>query len=620
MAITKSLDEVEIVISILADIRTKHIWFSEEAFKLTAAKLRKRFSNEGMSFLTVALPSLGKALDRAMSSDEPLMTSDLGFETRTACHIPLLFGEMFERVIGSDGNALKAPDVLCVRYLRDILYCFYKYELPYEPKLEQSVIDLFVKTEEEVRIFDQLFTSIVEQMDKDPFALNQVQPDWARKVIRGARHSLSRLFAHFNPKDILPRHGPGAVSTGERLWGKYLWTNIPARLTDVYPLDEYFFSSLGSVCDNYREFVRITDNEQSAKVLLVPKDSRGPRLISCEPLAFQWIQGGLGAAIVELVEKHPLTQGVVNFTDQEHNRDAALLGSRDGRYATLDLKEASDRVSLGLVRLLFPEPLVSALLASRSLSTRLPNGEVIQLHKFAPMGSSLCFPILALTIWSILHAAMDTHSRERMLVYGDDVVVPTAQAAYATAVLETFGLKVNVMKSCTSGLFRESCGMDAISGTCVTPVRFRTVWQNAPSPDAYASWIEYANSLYDKHYFTAYDYVVRGLHAIYGAIPSDRQQLSCPSLREVSETNEPRRRRRNIKLQKLEYYVRDIKTPRLYYDLDGWSSLLRWFAESGLRRPVGRDNRRCEVEGPLAPFSVREYTKRKTTKLVFRWR
>jgi hypothetical protein len=621
MAITKSLDEVNIVTTILIDIRNQNTWFSSKACSLTIRKIRKRYANEGKRFLTEALPSLGKALDRALSSDYKLDPGALGFETRCACKIPLLFGELFERVISSDGSALKDPCVVSVRYLRDLTYLFYKYEIALASDKDQAVIDSFIKTEEEVRPYDELFTSILEEFDKDLLAYNRIKPDWSSKVIRKARRALHTLFRRFDPRDITPRHGPGVVSTKEKLWGKYLWSNVPDRLTAVYPLDEYFFPSMDAVCDKYREFSRIGGAETPAQVILVPKDSRGQRLISCEPLYNMWIQQGLGHAIVDHVERHPLTRGKVNFTDQEPNRRGALLGSSTGRYATLDLKEASDRVSLGLVRLLFPGQLVEALLSCRSQSTRMPDGSEVKLHKFAPMGSSLCFPVLALTIWSLLHASMDTDSRERILVYGDDVIVPTEQSAYAIAILESFGLKVNVNKSCTSGLFRESCGMDAIFGVCVTPVRCRTVWRNVPSPDAYVSWISYANSCYDKHYFTAYEYIVEKLHAVYGAIPSDRMGLPVPSLREVSESNEPKRRRRNTALQKVQYWVNDVRTPRVVHEMDGWSMLLRYFAESRPDRSPHRDHRRCEVgEASASPFSVREYTKRRAIKLAKRWK
>jgi hypothetical protein len=146
----------------------------------------------------------------------------------------------------------------------------------------------------------------------------------------------------------------------------------------------------------------------TAKVVLVPKDSRGPRLISAEPLEYQWIQQGVGRSIVAHLEAHHLTKGRVNFTHQEVNRRLAQESSATLELATLDLKDASDRVSLELVRRVFkntPE-LVRALEAIRTDATLLPDGRVQSLKKFAPMGSAVCFPVEAFVFWAILTASI----------------------------------------------------------------------------------------------------------------------------------------------------------------------------------------------------------------------
>jgi len=431
------------------------------------------------------------------------------------------------------------------------------------------------------------------------------------------------LFQRFNGLNIIPRHGPGVVSTGERLSQKYLWKNVSHRITEVYPYDAYFCASIGHVCDTYDSFDTVTNTDHSAKVILVPKDSRGPRLISCEPVDFQWIQQGLRQAIYRLVEHDELTKHNVFFTDQGPNQRGALLGSSHGRYATLDLKEASDRVSLDLVHLLFPGHLHRFLDASRSVSTELPNGEKLTLKKYAPMGSALCFPIMALTIWAILTAAApDADTRESILVYGDDVIVPTAYAESAMAILEAFWLKINRAKSCTQGLFRESCGVDAFQGVNVTPVRFRTVWDESPRPDVYTSWIAYANQLYDRRCYSTYLYIVGRLEAIYGPIPDASMNLSCPHLRLTSATKDSFKRKTCKHLQKVLYRVRVEESSLVTQVINGWNMLLRYFAETG-NAPSNhaKDNREPAAwDIPSGGLAVSQYTKRKTSLLVWRWR
>jgi hypothetical protein len=354
----------------------------------------------------------------------------------------------------------------------------------------------------------------------------------------------------------------------------------------------------------------------------VPKDSRGPRLISCEPVDFQWVQQGLGRAIVELVEHHGSTMDHVFFTHQVPNRNGAVIGSITGGYATMDLNEASDRVSLELVRLLFPPHICEYLEACRSSSTVLPDGSEITLRKFAPMGSCLCFPIMALSIWAILTAAApDAYTKDRIYVYGDDVIVPTAYAEDAMEQLESFGLKINRDKSCISGLYRESCGMDAFKGYDVTPVRIRTVWSSSQSPDSYVSWIAYANSFYRNNYYNVYDCIVEHLHHLYGGIPTKDMNLSCPSLLAISEHQRPIRSRYHVEYQKVQYKVWDVKSPAVTQVIDGWSMLLRYFAEKAnqLSTDPSVQVGSPSFEGDQA-FSVSSYTRRRASLLARRWR
>ena len=628
MASNKSLDDsYDIIATLLRDVSKRHDGvFNTSSLRKTLQKVQKRLAAEGMGFLTKTLPRLGKAFDKAISGTTPLDATKLGMESLPSSKLPKLLGEFFQRVLSPDGVLLEHPCVASVSVIRDSLYLFYKYELPYTDEQEQEVVAKFEKTEQDLTTSQARLQEIAADPEFRNYGRRKspIESYTVPMIAREAKCLLERLFCSFDPKDIYPRHGPGTVATKQQLWEKFRWTNVSAKITDVYPFDAYFCASIGHVCDTFDSFKTITDKTLPARVLLVPKDSRGPRLISCEPVDFQWIQQGLGGAIVDLVERHPLTRDNVRFTDQLPNRHAALAGSKFGRYATLDLNEASDRVSTELVRLLFPEHVYTYLEACRTSSTILPDGRELELKKFAPMGSSLCFPILALTVWAILAAGIrDTDTKDSIYVYGDDVIVPTHYVRNAIERLEAFGLKVNQDKSCTAGLFRESCGMDAFMGVNVTPVRLRTVWSSLPSPDVYTSWIAYANSFYDKQYFGVYEKIVERLVAIYGPIPDWSMSLTCPSLREVPEQWKPKRRRVNKNLQRFEYYVRDVRNPVLNRTIDGWSMLLRYQSECA----NGRNLRFTEKHGmdatrvlyPEAPFSVRQYTRRKSSLLFFRW-
>jgi hypothetical protein len=649
MDATKSLDEYCLIAALLADAHASYgVVFDTRALSLTLKYVEHRVRSEGVGFLTKALPRLGKHLDQVLAGATELNCAELEFALLPDSKLPRFLGELFSLVFQPDGKLLPDPDANCVRLIRDILYCFYKYELPYDEVQEQQVVDAFKQAEADLAEMSPQFAiwhsgwhSINKRRHiKGPLCDNESYREDTEVrqslVIREAKRLLIELFRSFDPTDIIPRHGPGVVATKQRLSKKYLWTNVSSRITDLYPFDAYFCASLGHVCDTFHTFDGVDVTDQPAQVLLVPKDSRGPRLISCEPVDNQWIQQGLSRAIYRLVEGHPLTKWNVFFTDQGPNGRGALLGSSTGRYATLDLKEASDRVHLELVRLLFPMGLLPYLECCRSTSTVLPDGEVLRLLKFAPMGSALCFPIMALTIWSLLTAAApNADTRERILVYGDDVIVPTAYAGSAMAILEEFGLKINRSKSCVQGFFRESCGVDAFKGVDVTPVRIRTVWNSSPRPDVYSSWISYANAYWDRRYLCSHEFIVGHLQSIYGPVPS--QDLfneveapenaewvarPTPCLKGIPADKHLFRSRFNKHLQKVQYKVRVIKSPSVHQELPGWSKLLRYFSEAQ-RPPVVLDEESGVFKHPLRdlePFSVGRYTKRGTSILVQRWR
>lgn len=641
MVSNKSSDEVvNLIAALLRDVQTSHgLVFTPRACRLTTQKVAKRYDAEGISFLTKTLPRLGKAFDKALSLNTPLNATSVGFASLPDSKLPRFLGEFFSKVLNPDGTVLQDPCAQCVEVIRQITYLFYKYELPYTDDQEQQVISSFKRTEDDILARSESLRNLRSDTERSYQTRRSRSKATSPEVIaREARILLARVFSGFDFTDIVPKHGPGAVATKQRLWDKYLWTNVSNKIRKHYPLDAYFYASLSHVCDSIDSLEAIDDKDLPARVVLVPKDSRGPRLISCEPVDYQWIQQGIMTKLVQHVETLDLTRFNVFFTDQVPNQIGALYGSRNGRYATLDLKEASDRISLDLVRLIFPEHVVDILESVRSSSTELPNGEIINLHKHAPMGSALCFPILALSVWAILTAAVpDADTRESILVYGDDVIVPTAYAANAIERLELFGLLVNRDKSCTSGFFRESCGMDAFKGVPVTPVRFRTVWSSTPCPNVYTSWIAYANSMYAKRYFNCYDYIVGMLFRVYGTIPSKDMHLACPSLVEVPEYMVPKHTRTNRRLQKRQWKVWDVKAPTVMREIDGWSMLLRFFTESGAARSFNKSHKTDEeihqwlpLERHLAPrwfmgsdkepFSVRLYTKRRTSMLVRRWR
>lgn len=484
---------------------------------------RERFEREGLSFMTKTLPAYAKCVDKALATGTELTV--LGFKLRTGSKLPICFGGLLTHlfrdtgidrtanVVGT-GDCREADVSYCretagrsLKAIRQLGYMFYKLQLPFEEDAINETLKRFKDTDRE--------------LPTDPAAFRTLSKQHLA-VLCVARDLTHRLLCNVDPLSGMPKHGPGAVSTGEKSPEKHVFKRFYRDLNAVFPYDAWFYYNASHLAEDLEGLQSLQSLDSgTAKVVLVPKDSRGPRLISCEPLEYQWIQQAVMGVLVKHLESHEYTKGCVNFTRQEVNRSLAREGSVTGMLATLDMKDASDRVSMGLVESLFPANWVSALMACRSTKTLLPDGSVVTLNKFAPMGSAVCFPVEALCFWALSVASLIVrdvsensdgilapsvlyrsirlkHSKDdlhhlkfahgevtcnlahllpqyRVHVYGDDIICRTADHGVIVSALEAVHLKVNADKCCTHGFFRESCGLDAFHGIDVSPVRMRIV-------------------------------------------------------------------------------------------------------------------------------------------------
>lgn len=333
---------------------------------------------------------------------------------------------------------------------------------------------------------------------------------------------------------------------------------------------------------SYRRMVR--DEEPCSKVVFVPKDSRGPRTICCEPLEIQYIQQGIARRLVSHIELRSTAKGQVNFTDQTINQRLALLSSKNQQWATIDLKDASDLVSIELVKCLVPPEIWRVLDACRSTHARLPSGRKIKLEKFAPMGSALCFPIESLVFYSICVAALVLNrvplqmALRSVYVYGDDIIVPTEHVQVVIDSLTLVGLAVNLDKSCYRSYFRESCGCDAWLGHDVTPQRIKKVPARRPCDgNALAAWAAYAGQFWDIQMYETGEYCRELISNVIGFIPvTDREEkyLSIVSPKRVSTLEEYGNLRWNAELQLFQARMLCVTNRKRKTRMDSWERLL----------------------------------------------
>lgn len=292
-----------------------------------------------------------------------------------------------------------------------------------------------------------------------------------KPIVDALNHIIKKWFRDF-PIELgdLERHGNGAVAD---LVGKQIGLKYDLLSTD--PLLYYCTGEVPSSSSSH--FSRVS------RTVFVPKTLLGDRVISMEPVTLQYWQQKIARSMDRWFQNHPTLKHAIHLHDQRFNMNAARLGSEIGSgIATIDLSSASDSVSWDLVKAIFRgTPIMRWLYATRSRSTELVGGIVIPLAKFAPMGSSLCFPIECLVFSAIAELAYQVarvqHDKRisscGFLVYGDDIIVPTLLWNTIRELLEVCGFNVNTHKSYQHDRlhFRESCGGEYFQGFDVTPIR-----------------------------------------------------------------------------------------------------------------------------------------------------
>lgn len=290
-------------------------------------------------------------------------------------------------------------------------------------------------------------------------------------------------------------HGPGAVANGEQ--GREKWDfrfidGIGEELYHYFPASyrQQFFSADG--LRKLLESVRVINSERNqervSRLAVVPKDFRGHRLICIEPKELQFAQQGLMCVLYKHIHSHFLTRRSIDFLNQMPSQRLC----RSKHYATIDLKDASDHLSIALARLILPKRLFRLLTRYRSDYVDVDGIRHVKNRAFATMGSALCFPVETIVFFAITLASVmemegvltssildpiywDHFQRgHRLRVFGDDIVVHRRYADHVVKRLEDCGFVVNKGKTCIDSIVRESCGSYWFNNKDVRVVRFKT--------------------------------------------------------------------------------------------------------------------------------------------------
>jgi len=450
----------------------------------------ERVEHEGLSFLAITLADLGKAIEKWLDQGFVVPSDCPSFKKGRRTGLPAFLSGFLGRVFDPcSGALLDEPDIEAIYAVLQLTLLFGKIGLPSEsreglrtrvvsPRRERSAMSDFIQCEQDVKVADA-----------------RLDPQYLADFRRVSAMLFGDLFAKVD-RDVhwgrlTPKHGPGAVADKLTVNGKWNLRTWTARLQSVLPAEEFLIPnhSYKSELDQELDILE-PGAEIPVKVITVPKTLKTPRIIAIEPTAMQYAQQALLRSLLDAFSEDSFLSRVIGFDDQVPNRTMAKRGSLSGDLATLDLSEASDRVSNEHVLALFADyPLLSAAVqASRSRKARVPGHGVIRLAKYASMGSALCFPVEAMVFLTLIFMGIERElssplSRDDMIniyrkqvrVFGDDLIVPRDYVLSVVDELETFGYRVNVSKSFWTGRFRESCGRMYYDGQDVSIVRVREV-------------------------------------------------------------------------------------------------------------------------------------------------
>lgn len=421
----------------------------------------RRLHKEGPAFVTKTLPAFSKYVLHCCEKQQWLNAPSVGLTNfAVKRNFPIFMRGLFIKAVIGCADALYR--------IRQFCEYFYKTCFDFQKKTLAKFEEKYVSTDQEY---------------------SRERIDWGKvEVIRKRIQSYFPSLFTLVPSDVYelvrPHDGPGAFALSDVItkYSKFsIWeykklpgTRIGTCMQAQSPFSGYFKGYPSSP-----ERITIREDHTVAELRFVPKDSRGPRVISKEPLLLLRAQMSAGKAIAKVLEGD--SGGHINFTDQTVNRELALESSKTRERATVDLKEASDRVWLAVVRHISRFcPVLRYAITLRSTHVRLPNGRVIRLNKLANMGSGICFPFLALMVYATSVTALVedrgysiNDAMSLINVYGDDLICPKNDLPAIKKWLESVGLVINSDKSYSSGFFRESCGGDYYHGVEVAPIRLR---------------------------------------------------------------------------------------------------------------------------------------------------
>jgi len=544
--------------------------------------IEQRFENEGFGFLTKALPSLGDAFTQGIHTGR--FTCPIGFKTINEGAIPrFLSGMLCEVFEPLSGELKENPDVGVIKCLREALYLFKKTQMSSEDE-------------------DRLHADAVAEFFRCDVAAGKVViPDRHAHLIGLVSKLVLTNLCSVDLREIKFKHGPGAVYEGLRMNQK--WSTLSNSIkNEEFDVESYGYSDFGVSLTELSERPEIPAStipygsingasSCSARLISVPKNSTARRTITVEPLVKQFVQQGLNTLLRDHISRCSVLSNCLALTDQSKNQQLALEGSLTGKWATIDLKSASDLLSVKLVEAVFGNHglFLDHMMDCRSTHVESDESPPRLLEKFAGMGNALTFPVQSICFAiTCIAAILDQWGKKptpglvkraarRIRVFGDDIIVSSDYAHQCVNWLENVGLKININKSFLVGNFRESCGVDAFRGVDVTPLYVRTRPDNqSVEPNAIGGLVATSNLAWLRGLYHLSAELAHEVEDRLGKrLPLVGQECGALGWHSRLDAMNPTRWNQGLHMFETRSYV--LKPLKRRDRLDGYAALLKFF-------------------------------------------
>jgi hypothetical protein len=284
------------------------------------------------------------------------------------------------------------------------------------------------------------FNSIESKLRRSEWTCTHDNFDlWCQTVYRhhGLKHAMKKRYTQ-----LLAKAGLSQRSTDRRLWEEHKNSRTAAYDIFCWKLE------------------MITTFVQGNRFSTVPKNNEKDRPICIEPLANILTQRRVGSGFRRCLKQLGVD---LNASWKSHQ---SMISDR--KFATIDLKNASDRIILELVEYLLPSKVYAYIAQTRSAMTLGPDDNYYCIRKVSSMGNGFTFELMSLILYALCRSykpnlcnfglSKRSEGDDSVAVYGDDIIVPNCIAESVVSNIEAVGFVVNRSKTHINDDYRESCG------------------------------------------------------------------------------------------------------------------------------------------------------------------